>query len=67
VAPLTRAAVEAAPDRIVWGSDWPHVMLKGVMPNDAALMDLLGDWVPDAALRHCILVDNPAQLYGFEP
>lgn len=66
VAPLARAAVEAAPGRVVWGSDWPHVMLKGVMPNDAALLDLLADWVPDAATRHRILVNNPATLYGFD-
>ncbi|WP_431282791.1 amidohydrolase family protein [Humitalea sp. 24SJ18S-53] len=67
VAPLARAVMEAAPDRIVWGTDWPHVMLKGVMPNDADLIDLLAEWVPDAALRHRILVDNPATLYGFGP
>ncbi|PZW41898.1 putative TIM-barrel fold metal-dependent hydrolase [Humitalea rosea] len=67
VVPLARAVVATAPDRVVWGSDWPHVMLKGVMPNDGDLLDLLGDWVPDAALRHRILVDNPATLYGFEP
>jgi len=66
VALLARAAVEAAPGRIVWGTDWPHVMLKGVMPNDAELLDLLADWVPDVALRHRILVENPATLYGFE-
>jgi predicted TIM-barrel fold metal-dependent hydrolase len=67
VAPLARAVVEAAPDRVVWGTDWPHVMLKGVMPNDAALLDLLTDWVPDDAARRRILVDNPALLYGFDP
>lgn len=66
VAPLARAVVEAAPARVVWGTDWPHVMLKGVMPNDAALLDLLADWVPDAATRQRILVDNPAALYGFD-
>ncbi|MBP0495685.1 amidohydrolase family protein [Pararoseomonas indoligenes] len=66
VAPLARAAVEAAPGRIVWGTDWPHVMLKGVMPNDGALLDLLAEWVPDEALRHRILVENPAALYGFD-
>ena len=66
VAPLAQAVVEAAPTRVVWGTDWPHVMLKGVMPNDAALLDLLADWVPDAATRQRILVDNPAALYGFD-
>lgn len=65
VTPFAHALIEAAPDRIVWGSDWPHVMLKGPMPNDGALCDLLSDWVPDPATRHKVLVDNPARLYGF--
>ncbi len=65
VTPLAHAIMDAAPDRVVWGSDWPHVMLRGVMPNDADLLDLLADWVPDAALRRRVLVDNPAALYGF--
>jgi len=65
VAAMARAVVEAGPDRVVWGTDWPHVMLKGVMPNDGALLDLLAEWVPDEAARHRILVGNPAALYGF--
>jgi predicted TIM-barrel fold metal-dependent hydrolase len=65
-AALARAVVEAAPDRVIWGSDWPHVAhWHGPMPNDGDLLGLLGEWVPDAALRHRILVDNPARLYGF--
>ncbi len=56
---------EAAPERLVWGSDWPHVMLKGVMPNDADLNDLIARWLPGAGLRQQVLVDNPQQLYGF--
>jgi 2-pyrone-4,6-dicarboxylate lactonase len=67
VAPFARAVVEAAPDRVVWGSDWPHVMNYKPMPNDGDLIDLLADWVPDEALRKRILVDNPAELYGFAP
>ena len=54
------------PDRLVWGSDWPHTAIEGVMPNDGALLDTLADWVPDQALRKRILVDNPAILYGYD-
>jgi 2-pyrone-4,6-dicarboxylate lactonase len=57
--------VQAAPERLLWGSDWPHVMVKTGMPGDGALLDLLATWVPDAGTRCRILVDNPAQLYGF--
>jgi predicted TIM-barrel fold metal-dependent hydrolase len=57
--------VAAAPHRLLWGSDWPHVMMKKPMPNDGALCDLLERWIPDAAARRKILVDNPTQLYGF--
>lgn len=59
------ALLRANPQRLLWGSDWPHVMVKGNMPNDAGLCDLLGDWVQDANLREKVLVNNPAQLYGF--
>lgn len=59
------ALIDAAPDQIVWGSDWPHVMMKGPMPNDGDLCDLIGNWVPDEALRHKVMVENPARLYGF--
>ncbi|HLH99098.1 MAG TPA: amidohydrolase family protein [Xanthobacteraceae bacterium] len=55
----------AAPERLVWGSDWPHVMMKKPMPNDGALADLLTRWIPDARTRHRVLVDNPIALYGF--
>jgi 2-pyrone-4,6-dicarboxylate lactonase len=57
--------VEAAPHRLLWGSDWPHVMMKKPMPNDGALCDLLERWIPDTTTRRKILVDNPMQLYGF--
>jgi 2-pyrone-4,6-dicarboxylate lactonase len=59
------ALAEAAPDRLLWGSDWPHVMQVKPMPNDGDLLDLLGRWFPDAQLRRRVLVDNPAELYGF--
>jgi 2-pyrone-4,6-dicarboxylate lactonase len=56
---------QAAPGRLIWGSDWPHVMMKKPMPNDGALCDLLARWVPDAKTRTRILVENPMELYGF--
>ena len=59
------AAARRRPTRVVWGSDWPHVMLKGAMPNDGDLADLLSTWIPDEQLRRNVLVDNPARLYGF--
>jgi predicted TIM-barrel fold metal-dependent hydrolase len=62
--PFAQALVEAAPDRILWGTDWPHPNVKH-MPNDGDLMDLFPRMVPDPALQKKILVDNPARLYGF--
>jgi predicted TIM-barrel fold metal-dependent hydrolase len=59
------ALINAAPKQVVWGSDWPHVMVKGAMPNDGDLCDLLGSWVLDASIRKQVLADNPARLYGF--
>jgi 2-pyrone-4,6-dicarboxylate lactonase len=67
VTPFARALLRAAPDRVVWGSDWPHVMVKGPMPNDGDLADLLPEWIPDEDQRRRVLVDNPARLYGFPP
>jgi predicted TIM-barrel fold metal-dependent hydrolase len=63
---FAHALVEAAPQRLLWGSDWPHVMVKSKMPNDGRLFDVFAGWVPDAKTRHTILVDNPARLYGFD-
>lgn len=62
---FAKLLVQKAPERIIWGSDWPHVMVKGSMPNDGDLLDLLFDWVPDAATREKILVGNAAELYNF--
>jgi D-galactarolactone isomerase len=56
--------VRAAPERAVWGSDWPHPGPK-VHPDDAVLFDLLSEWAPDEKVRNRILVDNPKKLYGF--
>jgi len=63
--PFARALVDANPERCLWATDWPHPHMDGPVPNDGALLDLLSVWVPDAALRTKILVDNPARLYGF--
>ncbi len=61
-----RAFVEAAPDRTIWATDWPHVRYRRKMPNDADLMELLYRYVPDESMRKKVLVDNPARLYGCE-
>lgn len=63
VVPFARALIAAAPDRCVWGSDWPHVKLAVPMPNDGDLLDLLPTWAPDEEQRRKILVDNPLRLY----
>jgi len=65
VRPIAEALVRATPERVVWGSDWPHTAIKIPVPNDGSLLDMLADWVPDTANRHRILVENPARLYGF--
>ena len=63
---LMRILIRHAPERVVWGTNWPHALAEKVgYPDDAALLDLLLDWAPDDAVRRRILVDNPAQLYGF--
>jgi len=59
------ALVRANPDRLIWGSDWPHPRIEGEMPNAGHLLDLFNEWTPDAAARRKILCDNPAQLFGF--
>jgi D-galactarolactone isomerase len=63
---IARAFVKAAPERLVWGSDWPHPSLPDDRkPDDARLLDLLLEWAPEQATRHRILVRNPEELYGF--
>jgi predicted TIM-barrel fold metal-dependent hydrolase len=62
---IAKAFVAVAPERLVWGTDWPHPTER-VKPDDAHLLDLLADWAPEATIRNRILVDNPAQLYGFK-
>ena len=64
VTPWAQALIEAAPDRMVWGSDWPHVAIDR-MPDTGVLRNLLLKWAPSAEMRHKILVENPARLYDF--
>jgi predicted TIM-barrel fold metal-dependent hydrolase len=65
VIPFARALIEAAPQHMVWGTDWPHPALYEFMPNDGDLLDALNDYAPETDLKQAILVDNPARLYGF--
>ena len=65
--PLGRAYAKIAPERIVWGSDWPHPTIDRDKPDDAMLFDLLAEWAPSEAARRRILVTNPEVLYGFPP
>jgi predicted TIM-barrel fold metal-dependent hydrolase len=61
---ITKAYVKNAPERVVWGTDWPHPTEK-TKPDDLALLDLLLKWVPDEGMRTRVLVSNPEKLYGF--
>ena len=62
--PFARALAAHAPDRVVWGTDWPHPNHNAV-PNDGELVDLIAEIAPDAKTRQLMLVDNPAKLFGF--
>ena len=61
--PFARTLVEAFPDRVLWGTDWPHPNIKKTMPDDGALVDLLPLMAPSDALMQRLLVDNPTRLY----
>jgi predicted TIM-barrel fold metal-dependent hydrolase len=77
IAPFAQALVSANPDRVIWGSDWPHTdaaRVPGRAPtavspflqiDDGLMLNQLPRWVPDAALRQKVLTENPARLYGF--
>jgi predicted TIM-barrel fold metal-dependent hydrolase len=67
VVPYVAALAEVAPDRLIWGTDWPHgnIFKPNAIPNDGDLIDFLPQLMPDAALRQKVLVDNPARLFGF--
>jgi predicted TIM-barrel fold metal-dependent hydrolase len=61
---IAQALIDAAPDRIIWGSDYPYLSHADKV-NSIDLFNLVAQWMPDAATRHKILVDNPARLFGF--
>jgi len=65
--PMIRKVVELRPDRVLWGSNWPHPICPVPMPNDGDLVDLIPLWLPDSRTQQLALVENPALLYGFEP
>jgi predicted TIM-barrel fold metal-dependent hydrolase len=62
--PFAKAIVEAAPDRVMWGTDWPHPNVR-VMPNDGDIVDLIPLYAPDPAVQRKLLVDNPTKLFKF--
>jgi 2-pyrone-4,6-dicarboxylate lactonase len=64
VIPLAQTLIEASPDRMVWGSDWPHVAITRI-PNTGKMRNLLATWAPEPDVRHKILVTNPQALYDF--
>jgi 2-pyrone-4,6-dicarboxylate lactonase len=66
VVPYARSLAEHAPERVLWGTDWPHVNIKGPMPEDAALVDLIAEIAPSEAMQRRLLVDNPIELFGFD-
>jgi D-galactarolactone isomerase len=68
VGALAKVLVTIAPERMLWATNWPHPtpVTASPKPDDAVLLDMLLDWVPDEATRRKVLVDNPAALYGFE-
>lgn len=63
VVPFARQLVETFPDRVLWGTDWPHPNLKTHMPDDGTLVDMIPRIATTAELRHKLLVDNPMRLY----
>ena len=65
--PMIEKVVALRPDRILWGSNWPHPICPVAMPNDGDLVDLIPLWLPDTRTQQLALVDNPASLYGFAP
>jgi len=65
VKPMAHALIAAAPERIMWGTDWPHPNKYVVNPNDGDLVDAFGDWVTDPDMRRKIMVDTPAAFYRF--
>ena len=65
VTPVARALIHANPERVVWGTDWPHPKIPVPMPNDGDLVDQMDAWFDNDDIRKQVFVDNPAQLYDF--
>lgn len=65
--PFVDKLLERAPNRLLWGTDWPHPQYWRPMPSDSDLLDQMLEWVPDEALRRRIFVDNPIEAFGFPP
>lgn len=63
--PILQEIARIAPDRCIWGTDWPHPVLQNSMPDDGALVDYIWQILPTEAQRQAVLVDNPAKLYDF--
>jgi 2-pyrone-4,6-dicarboxylate lactonase len=63
VVPFARHIVETFPDRVIWGTDWPHPNMKSHMPDDGNLVDVVPRIAPTEDLQHRLLVDNPMRLY----
>jgi len=63
--PFAKALIDNAPDRVIWGTDWPHPNVK-IMPNDGEIVDLIPFYAPDQTVQKKLLVDNPTRLFGFE-
>lgn len=64
--PFARTLVERFPDRVLWGTDWPHPNFAGEIPDDGKLIDLLGSIAPTSSMLQALMVDNPARFYRFE-
>jgi predicted TIM-barrel fold metal-dependent hydrolase len=63
--PFHEALLRANPERLMWGTDWPHPSIPGaIMPDDGHLLDLFHEWTPDRQMRKQILVETPARLFG---
>ena len=62
--PFAKSLIDNAPDRVIWGTDWPHPNVR-IMPNDGDLVDLVPLYAPEPAIRKKLLVDNPVRLFKF--
>jgi 2-pyrone-4,6-dicarboxylate lactonase len=63
VIPFARALVEQFPDRVLWGTDWPHPNMTTHVPDDGAIVDMIPKFAPSKAQQQALLVDNPMRLY----